>query len=107
MKKAPLYFIDEETKRETEVQILKCEYQPTSSAYLQLNKYLNSKSATSDIQVEKYWLKQTSSVLVGFKYIQKEMFSDLHGYVQTHEALAVFVSGLCSAALHILPVAFS
>lgn len=35
------------------------------------------------------------------------MCSDLHGYVQKHEALAVFVSGLCSAAQHILPVAFS
>lgn len=42
-----------------------------------------------------------------YRYIKKEMCSDLHGYAQKHEALAVFVSGLCSAAQHIPPVAFS
>lgn len=61
MKEASLYFIDEETKREAQVQILKCEYQPISSEYLQLSdkylkkknsdKYLNSQSASPDIQV--------------------------------------------------------
>lgn len=40
------YFIDVETKREAEIQILKGKYQPISSVYIQLNKYLNSRSAS-------------------------------------------------------------